>query len=46
MIDISKEILYGICNERSLVSSVSAETIINDGFSYSKYGKCIDIRIK
>jgi hypothetical protein len=26
--------------------SVSAETIINDGFSYSKYGKCIKIRIK
>jgi hypothetical protein len=26
--------------------SVSAETIINDGFSSSKYGKCIKIRIK
>ena len=25
---------------------VSAETIINDGFSQSKYGKCIKIRIK
>jgi hypothetical protein len=25
---------------------VSAEAIINDGFSESKYGKCIKIRIK